>query len=380
MSKVKISTLSPVHIGNGNSLQANSEFVTSGNYIYVIDPHKVLDIIGDKELDEWVRLIENEGNIKDFISKFEGGANPENYAIRKIKRYCTLKDKKDFKECIHDGRGVPYIPGSSIKGAIRSAVLATEAAKRKGLEGKIRDYKGKITASVIEKEFFGDDPQKDIFRFLRVGDAYFKEGCECAMCLVNLNIRNSEKDLLDRSKSQIVEAISGGSESTLRIDFDSNRFSQGKGSKLGINSISSLFKIINAHTRCLVENEIKYWEKSEKTGAEGYVKALRKYLSMITKCESNECILRVGHAIGWRFITGAWAENLKNFYDKIVPIARPNPPNPKDKDGDDDLDKKNKKEVYKYADYVFPKSRRVDEGAEKGEEDLLGFIKLTIEE
>jgi CRISPR type III-A-associated RAMP protein Csm5 len=32
-----------------------------------------------------------------------------------------------LKECIHSGLGVPYIPGSSIKGAIRTAIVATLA-------------------------------------------------------------------------------------------------------------------------------------------------------------------------------------------------------------------------------------------------------------
>ena len=49
MSKVKIETLTPVHIGSGNFLRNNSDFVQHNDgedsYIYVIDPKKILNLI-----------------------------------------------------------------------------------------------------------------------------------------------------------------------------------------------------------------------------------------------------------------------------------------------------------------------------------------------
>lgn len=56
------------------------------------------------------------------------------------------------------------------------------------------------------KILFGEDPNKDIFRFLQVGDAYFSNDCGIATRMVNLNITH-KNDLGDYSKSQIVEAI-----------------------------------------------------------------------------------------------------------------------------------------------------------------------------
>ena len=69
--------------------------------------------------------------------------------------------------------------------------------------------------------------------------------------------------------------------------------------------------------------------------------------------EGKECVLRLGHASGWRFITGAWTENLDNFKSEIVPASRP----------------KN----FNYEQYVFPKSRRLDEDG-----DIFGFVKLEL--
>jgi len=50
MSEIKIEILSPVHIGSGNLLQNNTDFVTTGdgenNYIRIVDDRKILELIG----------------------------------------------------------------------------------------------------------------------------------------------------------------------------------------------------------------------------------------------------------------------------------------------------------------------------------------------
>ena len=75
---------------------------------------------------------------------------------------------------------------------------------------------------------------------------------------------------------------------------------------------------------------------------------------MIEACQTNECILRIGQASGWRFVTGAWLEDIDKHYfnNVIVPLCRP----------------KNDR----YRGYPFPKSRRIDESS-----NVFGFVKLT---
>ena len=57
MSRVKVTTIRSVHIGNGNFLQNNSDFVIDNDNIFIINPKKVLDIIGVERLDAWVSAI-----------------------------------------------------------------------------------------------------------------------------------------------------------------------------------------------------------------------------------------------------------------------------------------------------------------------------------
>jgi hypothetical protein len=113
--------------------------------------------------------------------------------------------------------------------------------------------------------------------------------------------------------------------------------------------------MINQHTKILVNDEIEYWNDINKVGAEDYINEMQKIMNEVDNCKQGKsCVLRIGHASGWRFITGAWTEALNNFKEVVVPASRP----------------KN----HTYTEYDFPKTRRLDE-----ESFVLGFVILTIQ-
>lgn len=379
---VKIETLTPVHIGSGNFLQNNSEFVNDNGFLYVIAPEKLLNAIGEDRLDYWVAAIERGSSVSELVAGIVKGTSPKEYAKRCI-CLCTdriLNGQTTLKECMHDGRGVAYIPGSSIKGAIRTAILADLAYGEKELGAKIKFGNEKFACSDVEKELFGKSPNSSLFRFLQVGDAYFTEGCEIAMNEVNLNITEGVS-LLDEKKQQMVEAVGKGftAEFSIKLLNDYNAFAFTKAEardsviredykKIALRrlldnmaSMEALFATINKNTGQLIKKEINKWQlEAEKHNDDAtalkYVDAMKEMLCIVNECRSNECVLRVGQASGWRFTTGAWTETLKEF-DDIIPMARP----------------KNKE---KYRNYVFPKSRRIAGGKEY---TLLGFVKLTLQ-
>lgn len=359
---LKIETLTPVHIGDGVFLQKGSDFVTirrtnEGGVKYlknfVIDPQKVLACIGEEHLTDWMASIErHEESVLAFAKRFKSEICPEDLSKRVIYSYVKSsrpEDDKTLKTCLHNGMGLPYIPGSSLKGAIRTAVLATLAPQLKNLENKVSLQNG-FSAQRVESGLFGENPNMDVFRFLHVGDAYFDKGSEISMRMVNLNIRSNRDSLWDSSKSQLIEAIESGSESTFRLHLiEQDNLPPCMG------NITELFKVLNEHTLKLLNEEVEYWQEvlnNGLTGAEDYIEKLKSIRDESRDCApGTECVLRVGHGSGWLFITGAWCESLKNF-NQIVDKARPN--------------------NQRYAGYDFPKSRRVDENS-----DILGFVKLS---
>jgi len=356
MSKIQITTLTPVHIGSGNFLQYNTEFVqtstTTKQFLRVVDDRKVLSLIGDEHLDDWLLSIERKESIKEMVKRYAPQSKPVDYSKRRILLFSDVKDTDTLKECIHNGFGVPYIPGSSIKGSIRTAVLASMATKINGLSGKIKNRSGRISAELIEKDLFGKDPNSDVFRFLQVGDAYFEKDVEIALRLVmRLNVTGNRETLLparQNSKPQLVEAIGADEETTFQMKL-MPRFEK-------VSSLDELFLLVNTHTSKLVEEEMQIWrDYDNRIGADEYIEKMNDILSYTKNCQKGECILRIGHASGWRFITGAWTEELPNFGTEVVNAARPKNNN--------------------YREYDFPKSRRTDSDG-----DLLGFVKLKIVE
>ena len=381
-NNIRITNLTLVHIGSGETLQKDTDFIVRRNGkdsdIYIIDPDRVGKIIGTDQrvLDQWIASIEK-GDTNSFFDLFLKRAKPADYSKRRITNNAGDRRGMTLKEFIHDGTGRPYIPGSSLKGAIRTAIIAFLASKMSETvkerivgslakkNGRYQDEFGKHKSA--EDVMLGDTPNESLMRFIRVGDAYYDKGIEMAVTQVSLNQRKSYDYLIDKKRAQPVEAIGAEETSSFSLAIDKKKFDEVfakrneedklKGMKslpAEISTITGLFKVINDHTRRLVESEISYWKGlTQYYGADNYIEQMENILDDVNACKDGECVMRVGQATGWRFITGAWTECLKNFKDKVVPIARPH----------------NRE---KYKDYEFPKTRRMDD-----ESYLFGFVKLS---
>jgi len=362
MMNIKLETLTPVHIGSGETLQHKTDFVIGkdedgSSALGIIDIDKVIKLIGSENIDKWVSAIERKESTDDTVKIYAPKASISDYSKRIISLWTSVKETDTLKEQIHDGLGRPYIPGSSIKGAIRTAVLSSLAKQKTELE----QFLTKANAKEIERKFFGDNPKSDIFRFLQVGDAFFGNNYEIALRLVNINERNKQS-FWDTSKAQLIEAIVPEDESLFRLKLDLDNYDRARKKVHQLpecmNSISALFQTINTHTCLLLEDEINLWEErkdnDESEKVDIYIEKINAIYDKVKSCQSGvSCILRIGHGSGWRFITGAWTEALPAFKEKVIPASRPN--------------------NSRYEEYFFPKTRRID----SDECELLGFVKLT---
>lgn len=361
MSKIKIETLSSVHIGSGNELQEGQDFVVTGSGEYkditVIDVNEMGRRIEPRYYDNWVAMINNGKNINEILKRCAPNTSIDDITKYKIEDWANqVKHRDVLKEQIRDGKGLPYIPGSSIKGALRTAILASIAD---GNPGKINSFNFRN----FEKDNFGNI-NNSVFRFMQVGDAFFEPESVIATRVNSLNIRDSQDDLHDEKISQLLEVIRQGESSTLdlKLDIDRYRISKCQDSSLVampdcMQSLGKLFAAVNAYTMQLVQSDIEFWEDQEKTGAEHYVDNLNEIVNEANTCKKgNECILRVGAGSGWRFTTGAWTESHDFFEDEVVPMSR--------------------RKYRNYTMYPFPKTRR----AEEQDDMLLGFVKLSITE
>ncbi len=137
--KMSLTTLSPIFIGSGETLNKSAYFYF-GKEVNVIDEKKLVKLLRSRRgLFEEFMSYASAGNLN--LTKFLENNIPnfKNLDISKYKlmyhsNAITTKGKKGLNGIntfIKSSNGKPYIPGSSIKGFIRTALIASEIRKNK---------------------------------------------------------------------------------------------------------------------------------------------------------------------------------------------------------------------------------------------------------
>lgn len=135
--KMKLKILSPTFIGSGETYN-RCDYIKDGDKIYLIDEDKWIEYLLEKNLlDKFTKHLEKMGK-KTVI---ETWLRSENQNVKQAIKRCTSTSFRasvldDFKSneihgFVKNIEGQPYIPGSSIKGAIVSALIAYYLVKNK---------------------------------------------------------------------------------------------------------------------------------------------------------------------------------------------------------------------------------------------------------
>lgn len=215
--KLRLIIKSPIHIGGVEQKITRFEFIHQGRYVYPISEERLSIFLQKKNLiSQYVSAIERDGNrfnLADFLRNqrinLKNDDLEELSNKRKIKVLADASRMQDFKSFIRDGFGVPYIPGTSIKGVIRTAILYNSLKKFKdenpiSFKGTIEDRiindiekrvnKKKLFQWANEKwleSFVLDDqkkkgPNTDWLRMLHISDAYSSNNIETFLIPANI--------------------------------------------------------------------------------------------------------------------------------------------------------------------------------------------------
>jgi CRISPR type III-A-associated RAMP protein Csm5 len=370
MKICKVTTLTSVHTGSGRHLQKDTEFITGKDRAVVIDDRKVLDIIGKENIDKWIACINRGSGLMDLIRTIKSDAEPDDVALRGMDLLATnIANSQTLKEQMLSGGDIPIIPGSSIKGSIRTAVfnhLLDQYQTTPFRRDEIFNRRNRIDDKMVMQKHLGTSPNNDLLRFLTVGDALFYfETWACNILSMNM-VKDGIR--MEKRLGQLTECIPDNVETEIRININWNQLELNANKNYIKNyfdflrSYNSLFDVINAHTGKMLEAEFSFWDEERNDGfVAEYLEKLQTIFDGLQACKPGECILRVGHGGGWLGMTGGWAKDEKYILDQeiwnaIVDKARPG-------------------NRSKYSEYPFPKTRRMDNYGE-----LLGFIKLKLPE
>lgn len=285
--------LSPLFIGSGEKY-SQLDYIYRNNNIFILDFDKLLVQIPLEVIDDLTNDInenfENniwKGDIKEFLSKYK-----IDWEQSVEKKYDLIGEigKNEINQFIKTGNQI-YIPGSSIKGAIRTAILfkiLTDHPERKNaiIHNVLEHFNDKEIMKLIQS-----DGTTDLLRALIISDSHVDETSPVKITASTIyHLRNKKStipiyyEILDKNFSSI---------GTIKINhklIDSNALISRNFNLTKENIIEA----INSFCEEIINYELEEFINRKDSNLDNIVDYYKKLKAELTKLNDNECILRLG--------------------------------------------------------------------------------------
>jgi CRISPR/Cas system CSM-associated protein Csm5 (group 7 of RAMP superfamily) len=230
--------------------------------------------------------------------------------------YRTINFRSDpgneVRPMIRNGAGLPYLPGTSIKGALRSVIF-----KELFSQVDTRDVRDDRT---LENTLLGNF-DKSIMRYVRVSDAYMQNDNTDVWYINLFNLKNNGRNWESTWKSGFnvpVELLLPETTSTFRlnlakplVEIIESKYQKGHTLPQHISKIfttnpfENLRNIINNYTRKHIEKELQFLSTyNQAEDSDFLIENLEKLLPLTN--EPNSCLFRMAFGSGFHGITGDW--------------------------------------------------------------------------
>lgn len=326
---IKATAVTPVHIGAGQEKKmiygVDYFYDTEENKVIIIDQSKAYSMMPPAQKELYINYLA-EGKTNMFFKRFENLREEiiKSSAIARINSPSGDPQNNEIFPMISspgkNGRQV-YIPGSSIKGALRSVIYAWLYDKIK------RNYKQE--EKNYETEFFGKI-DNNLMSFIHVSDAPVSGTRIIKTKLYNLrkedqeiyagwkNDRfNTSSDFMPEGFLTYLEAVSVGTKFEFSVKINVERINYLKKQRTGnlppnlhlIENITlkELFGIINWHSRRYLTAEKDFFNhySSGEDYSEDIIEEITRIIQLIPS-DNNKCIFHLGFGSGFHGITGDW--------------------------------------------------------------------------
>lgn len=310
---LKITVLTPLHIGNGREMLKDYDYAVYGGRTWRIDEKALLDAqnVEDPHIAEMLARTKPAQLLKP--QDFTNDSPYFRYILKGTPK--SSAEGAVVREQIKDAFDHPYLPGTTVKGALRTA-LAWYLWQQKRLRPEIGKLGGspKFAASGYERDLFGKNPNHDLLRALHVTDSAPLNAS--ALMLVNVRV------LTQRGKpgSPIeVEAIRRDTVIEAQLKLDTVLFSQwAKQHEFYLpngDALMNFAEIARQHSHAAIERELN-WAR----GLTGGKNLVNHYETMRQFALSpNQFFLQLGWGGGWEQKTlGARLKQDEGFMRTIL--------------------------------------------------------------
>ncbi|SHK20887.1 CRISPR-associated protein, Csm5 family [Anaerobranca californiensis DSM 14826] len=327
--RFSLETLTPVSIGSNDKASQFIDYIYENKKVYFIDHEKIFDYInglpkGKDLIEQYLKIIKdqsskntNEVTLTSFL---------KNYRID-FKKYSTnivdtLDDVKTEITLHIKTNNCPYIPGSSLKGAIRSAIVYYLYKTEDEENIKQRHFKedeNKIKITNYNGQNYLQKGEGDILNLLQVSDSdVFDKNGTVILKANRVNIDNNKESI-----SILIEGIKKGYQTTFYLKTLGEDYHEIENDFpfLLKGQEGELLKIINQYSRDNIKKEI------EKLKAAKQGKELKNYydklLLTVEKIDTTkEAVMRIGW--GKTYFDNTISNKIsKPFLQEILKISFP---------------------------------------------------------
>jgi CRISPR type III-A-associated RAMP protein Csm5 len=378
--KIKLNVLTPLFIGATKEKDwvKGIDYIIYNKFLYIFNQEKLLKKLNEKDLiNEYIsKLSNNNISIENFFKDNFNDTELEDVSQIIYDNYDNINS--EIKSFIRNGMGQPYIPGSSIKGAIRSVlfnfIYKKHAVEISSITKYDRQQNKKVSIKKVEYiDYALSKFDKSIMRFIRPYDIVIDDKFLTVLNVDLYNVKEPQNIIPSETKNIgiTIECLYPFENSSFDFqlniaepfiniinakysrpnnlpDHQNDVFKNGKN-----ETIHHLFNIINEYTYHHIQKEIDFFKKYTHVGhiEENIIKKLQE-IQKITINNKRSCVLRMSFGSGFHGITGDWL-----FDSHMI----------------DFIKKENKKSVAHLNNKITSKSRRIIEKSY-----LLGFLELTI--
>jgi CRISPR-associated protein Csm5 len=379
--KVRYKTLSPLHIGDG-STSSSLEYFPYGGKIHLYSSEDLKSFLTGEQFEDFIKYaINNES--PSLLGFFRTYSNTE-----QILKVASGKASHSFRFwgseipsriwMFTKSRNQPYIPGTEIKGALRTAVLRKlifDGSSRSLISNGIKDIKNRFSSGNIDRKGVRKELEKleerisarvfrlthrndakfDFMKFILISDAYSKD---VERLVANIQTKNTSRPIGDFHEivPNNVE-FQGGIGIVKGKQFEEfvNRFQADSQRRSFFSNIEHIFTACYEMSKEVIEEEMKFYRRLKVNSAINQLEEIKKSNS------KSSPVIRIGKHQGFMSITLAelvkklGEETYKDYVELLKSTGR---------------------RIYTND---FPKTRKVLVNTATKEELTLGWIKIEVE-
>lgn len=336
-----ITTLTPLHIGSGQKLYRGIDYIEHTGALWIANQDKLFN-----SLLEEMEITSDQEDLPLVIKTLTGRTLTEleqagilqekHFDLRTgLFRYflpgqsSAQHEYKELVEFIKDIDNRPYIPGSSLKGALRSIVLRKlvdqdqgnlgirkKTINRRGNEIEVVDPVK--TAQLIEQHHFIKAPQKhetyyDLWRAMRISDSLPIEIQKHALGLWWIFPMRSRNRVIQPPLPVAIEVVPAGTSFEIMVTVDEWLFNNAEArtelqfSPYGRSYLQrDLRDIVNWDTRLRINEEYRFYTHLSQglTGnlfelVRSATDNIRVLATEYSNLQDDEMLLQIGKGSGW---------------------------------------------------------------------------------